>query len=88
MYDGIFKNFVIEKAHLIVVLHELQDDPDVVSIVFDGDDPHDVGGILRVRILAVLVRQQQARVALTYLNKNICLLEKDLNFELSVGWLS
>jgi len=73
MCDGIFKNLIIEKAHLIVVLHELQDDPDVVSIVFDGDDPHDVGGILRVRILAVLVRQQQARVALTHLTKNICL---------------
>jgi hypothetical protein len=73
MCDGIFKNLIIEKAHLIVVLHELQDDPDVVSIVFDGDDPHDVGGILRVRILAIFVRQQQARVALTHLTKNICL---------------
>jgi hypothetical protein len=58
-------------------LHELQDDPDVVSIVFDGDDPHDVGGILSVRILAVLVSQQQARVALTHLTKKICLLKKD-----------
>jgi hypothetical protein len=88
MCDGIFKSLVIENAHLIVVLHELQDDPDVVSIVFDGDDPHDVGGILRVRILAVLIRQQQARVALTHLKKSICLLKKDLNFELRDGWLS
>jgi hypothetical protein len=79
MCDGIFKNFIIEKVHLIVVLHELEDDPDVVSIVFDGDDPHDVGGILRVRILAVLVRQQQARVALPNLTKNFCLSKKDLS---------
>lgn len=38
-----------------MVLHQLDDDPDVVGVVLDGDDPHDVGSILGVRILAVFV---------------------------------
>lgn len=38
-----------------MVLHQLDDDPDVVRVVLDGDDPHDVGGVFRVRILTVFV---------------------------------
>ena len=37
-----------------MVLHELNDDPDVVAVVLDGDHPHDVGRVFRVRIRAVL----------------------------------
>lgn len=40
-----------------MVLHELNDDPDVIRVVFDGDDSHDVGSILSVGVLAVLVGQ-------------------------------
>ena len=32
---------------LVVVLHELDDDPDVVPVVLDGDDPHDICSILK-----------------------------------------
>ena len=53
---------------LVVVLHELDDDPDVVAVVLDGDDPHDVGGVLGVRVGAVLVGQHQARVSLVNLD--------------------
>lgn len=42
--------------HLVMVLHQLDDDPDVVGVVLDGDNPHDVGGVLGVGILAVFVR--------------------------------
>ena len=42
------------QTNLVVVLHELDDDPDVVAVVLDGDHPHDVGRVLRVRIRAVL----------------------------------
>ena len=55
---------------LVVVLHELDDDPDVVAVVLDGDDPHDVGSVLRVRVGAVLVSQHQARVSLVNLSRN------------------
>ena len=37
--------------HLVVVLHELQDDTDVVGIVLDRDDSHNVGRVLRVWVL-------------------------------------
>ena len=50
-----------------MVLHELDDDPDVVAVVLDGDDPHDVGRVLSVGVGAVLVSQHQARVSLVNL---------------------
>ena len=34
------------KPDLVVVLHQLDDDPDVVAVVLDGDDPHDIGRVL------------------------------------------
>ena len=34
---------------LIVVLHQLDDHPDVVAVVLDRDDPHDIGRVLRKR---------------------------------------
>ena len=58
---------------LVVVLHELDDDPDVVAVVLDGDDPHDVGGVLSVGVGAVLVSQHQARVSLVNLSRNYLL---------------
>ena len=41
--------FTITKvpADLVVVLHQLDDDPDVVAVVLDGDDPHDICSILK-----------------------------------------
>ena len=38
---------------LVVVLHELDDDPDVVPVVLDGDDPHDICSILNDETIAV-----------------------------------
>ena len=43
-----------------MVHHELDDDPGVLAEVLEADDPHDVGGILGVRLLAELVSQDQA----------------------------
>ena len=50
-----------------MVLHELDDDPDVVAVVLDGDDPHDVGRVLRVGVRAVLVSQHQTCISLVNL---------------------
>ena len=61
----------IPAADLVVVLHELDDDPQVVGVVLDGDDPHDVGGVLGVGVLAVLVGQQQTRVRLANLQHGV-----------------
>lgn len=38
-----------------MVLHQLNNDPNIVGVVLDGDDPHDVGGVFCVRVLAVFV---------------------------------
>ena len=50
-------------SYFVVVLHELDDDANVVAIVFDGDDAHDVGRVFGVRIGAVLVGNHQHTVA-------------------------
>jgi len=42
-------------TRLVVVLEQLDDDLDVVVVVLDGDDSQDVGGVLSIRVLAVLV---------------------------------
>ena len=52
----------LHTAHLVVILHQLDDHPDVVAVVLDGDDPHDVGCVLRVRVGAVLVGQHKAGI--------------------------
>ena len=41
-------------CHLVVVLHQLDDDPALGAVVLHGDDPHDVGSVLRVRVSTVL----------------------------------
>jgi hypothetical protein len=56
-------------VYLVVVLHELDDDADVVGVVFDRDDAHDVGGILCVRVLAVLVGEDEAGIGLVDLRR-------------------
>jgi len=38
-----------------MVLHQLDDDSNVVAVVFDRDDSHDVGSIFCVGILAIFV---------------------------------
>ena len=40
-----------------MVLHQLYDDSDVVRVVLDGNDSHNVGRVLGVGVLAVLVGQ-------------------------------
>ena len=54
-----------------MILHELDDHPDVVAVVLDGDDPHDVGRVLRVRVGAVLVGQHKAGVCLVNLREGM-----------------
>ena len=41
-------------CHLVVILHQLDDDPALGAVVLHGDDPHDVGSVLRVRVSTVL----------------------------------
>ena len=43
-----FSNFV--SSHLVVILHELDDDPNVVAVVFDGYHSHDVRSVLNTNI--------------------------------------
>ena len=54
-----------------MILHELDDDSDVVGVVLDGDDSHDVGRVLGVRILTVLVGQDKASIGLMNLGSYI-----------------
>ena len=42
-------------VYLVVVLHQLDDDSDVITVVLDGDDSHDVGSILSIRIRTIFV---------------------------------
>ena len=66
-------------VNLVVVLHELDDDPDVVAVVLDGDDPHDVGGVLSVGVGAVLVSKHQARVSLVNLPSQFIFTKQFIN---------
>ena len=74
----------VEQVGLVVVLHQLDDHPDVVAVVLDRDHPHDVGRVLRVRVLAVLVRQHQARVGLMNLERLIRGKQQQVQFFVSL----
>lgn len=50
-----------------MILHQLNDDSNVVRVVLDGDDSHDVGRILRVGVLAVFVCKDEAGVGFVHL---------------------
>ena len=50
-----------------MVLQQLDNDLDVVMVVLDRYDAHDVGRVLGVGILAVFVGQHQTRVSLFHL---------------------
>ena len=50
-----------------MILQQLNDDLDVVMVVLDGDDSHDVGRVLSIRVFAVLVGQHQTRIRLFHL---------------------
>ena len=39
-----------EMTDFVVVLHELDDDPTLGTVVLHGYDPHDVGGVLGIRV--------------------------------------
>ena len=54
----------VEQVGLVVVLHQLDDHPDVVAVVLDRDHPHDVGSVFCVRVLAILVGQHKTGVGL------------------------
>lgn len=45
-----------------MVLHQLNDDPDVVTVVLYRNDSHNVGRIFGIRILAVFVGQHKAGI--------------------------
>jgi hypothetical protein len=47
-----------------VILHQLNNDPDVIRVIFYGDDSHDVGSIFSIWILAVFVGQDKASISL------------------------
>ena len=61
-----------------MILHQLDDDPDVVAVVLDGDDPHDVGGVLSVWVLAILVGQKKTSVGLFQLKWTLAILGNQL----------
>lgn len=42
-------------AYFIMVLHQLDDDSNVIAVVLYGDDSHDIGSIFGIGVLAVLV---------------------------------
>lgn len=56
-------------VYLIMILHQLNDNPYVVRVVLDGNHSHDVGRIFSVRILAVFVGQNQTSIRLMYLRE-------------------
>jgi len=56
-----------------VILQQLYYDLDVVVIVLDGDDSHDVGGVFSVWVLTVLVGQHQTRVSFFHLYRRTTL---------------
>lgn len=49
-------------VYLIVILHQLDNDADLIAEILDGDDSHDISGVLGVRIGAVLVGDDQHAV--------------------------
>jgi len=53
---------------LVVVLQQLDDYLDVVMVVLDRYNAHDVGGVFSVRVFAVFVGQHQARVSFFHLH--------------------
>lgn len=42
-------------TYFIVVLHQLDNDPNVVAVVLYGYDPHNIRSILGVRVLTVFI---------------------------------
>ena len=61
-----------------MVLHELDDDPEIMGVVLDGDHAHDVRRVLRIRVLAVFVSQEQTRVSLSDLITRLLSLESEM----------
>ena len=83
-----------------MILHELDNHPEVVGVVFDGnhlglvplhvhkkrycqsfevfENPHDVGGVLSVWVLAVLVGQKKTSVGLFQLKWTLAILGNQL----------
>ena len=57
-------------ADLVVVLQQLDDDLDVIVVVLDRYDAHDVCSIFSVRIFAVFVGQHQARISFFHLQQS------------------
>ena len=54
-----------------MVLHQLNDDTNIIRVVFYGNNAHDVGSILGVGVLAIFVGQYETGVG--FMN----LIEKD-----------
>ena len=47
-----------------MILQQLYNDLDIVMVVLDGDDAQNISSIFSIRIFAVLVSKDQARVGL------------------------
>ncbi len=60
--SNLYTNEMECETDLVVILHQLDDDSNVVRVILDGNDSHDVGSVLGVRILAIFVGQDQAGV--------------------------
>lgn len=59
----------VQQVSLVVILHQLNNDPDIVRIILNRNDSHDVGSILSIRILTILVCQDETGVSLVDLTK-------------------
>ena len=70
----------VEQVGLVVVLHQLDDHSDIIAVVLDGDDSHDVGGVLGVRIRAVFVGENQTGVSLVNLNSSESRFDRKFKF--------
>lgn len=60
-----------ELIYLVVILHQLNNDPDIVRIILNRNDSHDVGSILSIGILTILVCQDETGVSLVDLKSAI-----------------
>ena len=48
---------------LIVILHKLNDYSNIIRVILDGNDTHDICCILGIRVLAVLIGKDKARIS-------------------------
>lgn len=47
---------VVEVPYLVMVLHQLNDDSNVVAVILNGNNSHNISSVLGIRVLAVFIR--------------------------------